>query len=75
MFLQLRLDKVVVAARYVYQTNFDQSEVSILLLVQQSIYYPSSYGQSICNLNLMPHPIILEPSCPVLGARQQQLSN
>ena len=34
-------------------------EQSILLLVQQSIYYMSSCGQSICNLNLMPHPIIL----------------
>ena len=34
-------------------------EQSILLLFQQSIYYSSSWGQSICNLNLMPHPIIL----------------
>ena len=34
-------------------------EQSILLHVQQSIYYTSSCGQSICNLNLMPHPIIL----------------
>ena len=47
------------SARDVSQTNFDQSEASILLLVQQSIYYSSSWGQSICNLNLMPHPIIL----------------
>ena len=59
---QLCLNKVDVAARYVQQTNVDQSEASILLHVQQSIYYTSSCGQSICNLNLMPHPIILESS-------------
>ena len=34
-------------------------EQSILLHIQQSIYFTSSCGQSICNLNLMPHPIIL----------------
>ena len=34
-------------------------EQSILLHVQQSIYYTSSCGQSICNLNLILYPIIL----------------
>ena len=33
---------------------------SILLHVQQSIYYTSSCGQSICNLNLILYPIILD---------------
>ena len=32
-------------------------EQSILLHVQQSIYYTSSCGQSICNLNLILYPI------------------
>ena len=34
-------------------------EQSILLHVQQSIYYTSSCGQSICNLILILYPIIL----------------
>ena len=32
-------------------------EQSILLHIQQSIYYTSSCGQSICNLNLILYPI------------------
>ena len=44
-------------------------EQSILLHVQQSIYYTSSCGRSICNLNLMPHPIILGPA-PTLASME-----